>query len=162
MHSSFVRKFVCRPLVYAKSPFVGMRNLFSCLFVFSRNAVSQKSPKFSQNGSRLFLFLFSRATENVSVSNCFFSRYGRNMNHKSFSCLFFHKKLRGIVRQAEVRKSANSVVTDSLSRATKRTVLQRFYPKLQNCLFIPAIAPNVSPVCVSCRLAGFRPLVIYI
>jgi len=64
------------------------------------------------------------------------------MNHKSISCLFFHKNLRGIVRQAEFRKSANSVVTDSLSRVTERTVRQRFYPKLQNCLFIPATAPN--------------------
>ena len=72
----------------------------------------------------------------------FSSRYGRNMNHKSFSCLFFHKNLRGIVRCTKFRKSANSVVTESSSRVTKRTVRQRFYPKLQNCLFIPAMTPN--------------------
>jgi hypothetical protein len=71
-----------------------------------------------------------------------FSRYGRNMNLKSISCLFFYKNLRGIVRKSKVRESANSVVTESSSRVTKRTVRQRFYPKLQNCLFIPAMTPN--------------------
>jgi len=98
--------------------------------------------KFARN-SKSFVSVFFQSTSRKRFSFLvFFSRYGRNMNHKSFSCLFFHKNLRGIVRQANARKSANSVVTDSSGRVTERTVRQRFYPKLQNCLFIPAMTPN--------------------
>ena len=80
-------------------------------------------------------FLFSIDQQKTFLSSSVFNRYGRNTNHKSFPCPFFLKNLRGIVRKAEVRKSTNSVVTESSSRVTKRAVRQRFYPKLQNRLF---------------------------
>ena len=53
----------------------------------------------------------------------------------SYSVFSSLENLRGIVRQAKVRKSANSVVTDSLSRVTKRTVRQRFFSNNKVALF---------------------------
>ena len=114
--------------------------LFFCLSVFIRNA---RKVNILRHSVRMKVVCFCQVEQPKAFQFPFvFSRYGRNMNHKSFSCLFFHENLRGIVRCRKFRKSANSVVTDSSSRVTKRTVRQRFYPKLQNCLFIPAMTPN--------------------
>jgi hypothetical protein len=67
-------------------------------------------------------------------------RHSRNDKSQILS----FENLRGIVRRAKGRKSANSVVTESSSYVTKRTVHQRFFtPKV--CLFIfSTMPPNVS------------------
>ena len=65
----------------------------------------------------------------LAVCSLFFSRYSCLSRVKSRISFSFYKNLRGIVRKSEVRKSANSVVTESSSRVTERTVRQRFYPK---------------------------------
>ena len=79
----------------------------------------------------------ARKRTNLLYSNVGFVIFSRlsDIVRKAKSQILSLENLRGIVRQAKVRKSANSVVTDSSSRVTKRTVRQRFYPKLQNCLF---------------------------
>jgi hypothetical protein len=106
---------------------------------------------FSQNKSHFFHFtppphsifcvsalLYFR----VFVFSCFFCRYGRSMNKKSFSCLFFLKNLRGIVRKSKVRKSANSDVKESSSRATKADSSSKILSQITKASFFSATAPN--------------------
>jgi hypothetical protein len=75
-----------------------------------------------------FSFLPSKSSKSQPIScvSQVVSCYGCLSRIESQLSFSFHKNLRGIVRQAEVGKSANSVVTESSSRVTKRTVRQRF------------------------------------
>jgi len=84
----------------------------------------------------------------------FFSRNGYSQVKSRFSCLFFLKNLRGIVRKAKVGKSANSVVTESSSRVTERAVRQRFYPNKVRASFYFVLLPLTTEAMGIWRFAG--------
>ena len=112
-------------------------------FQFCRKTISARKRKKSESQN----LIFSRriAIPQISVV----VRHSRNAKSQIISL----ENLRGIVRQAKVGKSANSVVTDSSCYVAKRTVRQRFFNR-KVCLFSFFTMPHNDRGYVHWRFAG--------
>jgi len=126
---------------------VVMRNLDFSFSFFMLSVETPKSLCFKescQNRNRLCQFLFSRPAENVSVSRCF----SVVMVVTWITSRFLVFSSLKICEELSAKQMPESQQILSLQNrqveSRKRTVRQRFYPKLQNCLFIPAMTPNES------------------